>query len=364
MRIAYVNLHWPRTRNSGVGRKIQAQISAWNRMGHEARLFMHSSMYEPQADLIEADYFFYAVSGKIKTEFNRIEAAQRMVAAVRKFQPDIIFLRYGIYVFPAHRLMDIAPVVEEINTNDLIQHEQLGMIYNLYNRFTRGIFLRRVRGLVAVSHELAVSPAFAAFGKPTVVIANGIDLDSIRPFPAPNNESPHLFFIATPGYSWHGVDKLVTLARMCPDIQVNVVGYDQIEDAGPLPANIQLHGYLSPDAYANLLRRSDVAVSTLALHRKDMQEASPLKTRECLAYGLPMVIAYTDTDLDQAPGDFLLKIPNKEDNIQTHAQSIQDFAYRMRGHRADREILKKYIDAHQKEAARLSFFEELLQSSS
>lgn len=362
MRIAYISLHWPRLRNSGVGRKIQAQISAWKKMGHEARLFMHTSLYEPQSELIEADCFFYSVSGKIKTEFNRMGVAGQMIAAVRKFQPDIIFLRYGIYVFPAHRLMDIAPVVEEINTNDLAQHEQLGLVYNLYNRLTRGIFLRRVHGLVAVSRELAVSPAFAAFKKSTVVIANGIDLDSIQPLPAPNNETPHLFFIATPGYSWHGVDKLVALARLCPDLTVNVVGYDHIDECEPLPENIHLHGYLHPEAYLNLLGSSDVAVSTLALYRKDMQEASSLKTRECLAYGLPTVIAYTDTDLDQAPADFLLKIPNKEDNIQTHAQLISDFAYRMRGRRADRDFLKKHIDADQKEAIRLSFFEKLLRS--
>lgn len=364
MRIAYVNLHWPRTRNSGVGKKIQSQISTWRGMGHEVRLFMHASVYEPQSDLVDANYFFYAFSGKIKTEFNRINAAKRMIAAVREFQPDIIFLRYGIYVYPAHRLMDIAPVVEEINTNDLAQHEQLGFVYGLYNRLTRGIFLRRVRGLVAVSHELAVSPAFASFKKPTAIIANGINLDSIQPLPAPNNATPHLFFIATPGYSWHGVDKLVTLARMAPDLTVNVVGYDRIDDVGSLPANVHLHGLLEPEAYVALLGKSDLAVSTLALYRKDMQEASPLKTRECLAYGLPLVLAYTDTDLDRVSGDFVLKIPNKADNIQTHAESIRDFAYRMRGCRADRELLRKHIDMHQKEEMRLSFFEELLRKPS
>lgn len=362
MRIAYVSLHWPRTRTSGVGKKIHSHVSMWRKMGHQARLFMHTSEYEPRSELIEADYFFYAVTGKVRTELNRIAAAQRMIAAVREFRPDIIFLRYGIYVFPAHRLMEIAPVVEEINTNDLAQHEQLGPVYGLYNRLTRGIFLRRVRGLVTISRELAASPAFASFRKPTVVIANGIDLDAIAPLPAPHNEIPHLFFIATPGCSWHGVDKLVTLARMCPDLTVSVVGYNFIEDAGTLPANLSFHGYLGPEAYVNLLGKSDLAISSLALHRINMQDGSPLKTCECLAYGLPIVLAYTDTDLAEAPGDFMLKIPNKEDNIQTHAQSIRDFAYRMRGCRADRELLEKHIDTKQKEAIRLSFFEEILRN--
>src|SRR3972149_5130469 len=108
MRIAYISLHWPRTRNSGVGKKIQSQIAAWTAMGHEARLFMHTAQHEPQSELIEADYFFYAAAGKIRTEVNRIHAMTSMVAAIRDFHPDLIYLRYGIYVYPAHRLMDIA----------------------------------------------------------------------------------------------------------------------------------------------------------------------------------------------------------------------------------------------------------------
>ena len=360
MRIAYVSLHWPRTYNSGVGKKIHSQMSAWRAMGHRVRLFMHTSQYAPRSDLIEAEVFPYTIRGRLRTELSRIQAVHAMLKAIQKYKPDMIYLRWGIYVYPAHRLMRIAPVVEEINTNDQAQHEQLGMLYNLYNRLTRGVFLRRMHGLVAVSKELANSPAFASFRKPTIVIANGVDLASIEPLPAPDNETPHLFFIATPGYSWHGVDKLVALAQMYPDLSVHVVGYDHINEVEHLPANVYVHGYLSSDEYVKLLRQSDVAVSTLALHRKAMQEASPLKTRECLAYGLPTVIAYTDTDLDQATFDFLLKIPNKEDNIQTHAQAIREFAYRMRGRRADRECLKKHIDANEKEATRLAFFEELL----
>jgi hypothetical protein len=107
-----------------------------------------------------------------------------------------------------------------------------------------------------------------------------------------------------------------------------------------LPENLTLHGYLSTRQYQDVLAGADVAISSLALHRVQLEEASPLKSRECLAFGLPLVVAYADTDLDGVDCDFLLKIPNKEDNIQTHAQSISDFAYRMQGRRADRAFLK------------------------
>ncbi|MEW6083533.1 MAG: glycosyltransferase [Chloroflexota bacterium] len=363
MRIAYVSLHWARTKNSGVGKKIQSQLEAWRGMGHEARVFMHASTGEPASMLIEAEVIPYESRGKIRTELNRIRAASQLVKAVEGFKPDIIYLRYGIYVYPAHRLMGIAPVIEEINTNDLTQHEDLGGLYSLYNRFTRGLFLRRVRGLVAVSRELEVSPAFAVYRKPTRVIANGIDLDSFTPLPAPSNETPRLVFIGSPGYLWHGVDKLVDFARRFNDVQLDIVGYDALLEYEPLPPNLTLHGYLSSEEYLTVLARADVAVSSLALHRIQLDEASTLKSRECLALGLPLVVAYADTDLDEARFDFLLKIPNKEDNIQTHGEAIREFAYRMRGVRADRAMLKARIDLTRKEEIRLKFFEEIVKDA-
>lgn len=363
MRIAYVSLHWARTKNSGVGKKIQSQIELWRGLGHAARLFMHTSKHESAVDLIEADVFPYELRGRLQTEINRIRAAQALVKAIEAFRPDMIYLRYGIYVYPAHRLMKIAPVIEEINTNDLTQHENLGGIYSLYNRLTRGIFLRRVRGLVTVSRELAVSSAFACYRKPTCTISNGIDLDLVVPLPAPANEVPRLVFIGSPGFAWHGVDKLVKFARRFPEVQLDIVGYDKLPQYEPLPANLHLYGYLSSQEYHKVLAGADAAISSLALHRIQLEEASTLKSRECLALGLPLVLAYQDTDLGDAAYDFLLKIPNKEDNIQTHGEAIRAFAHRMRGCRADRTILEKRISAISKEQQRLEFFSEILQKT-
>ena len=358
MRIASISLHWPRTRDSGVGKKLDRQIRAWQAAGHEARLFMHTSRYEPSSDLVPAEVIPYESTGKLCTEFARSRAARDLLAAVRAWRPDVIYLRLAMYVYPVHRLAEIAPLVGEANTNDLIQHEGLGKVYALYNRLTRGLLLRRLDGLVAVSRELAESPAFARYRKPTRVIANGIDLDTFVPLPAPSNRVPRLAFIGSPGYRWHGVDKLVTLARLIPDVHIDIIGYDTLS-AHPLPENLHLHGYLPASEYRKILGNAEAAISTLALHRKGMEEASPLKSRECLAYGLPLVLAYRDTDLHDLDGDFLLQIPNTEDNVQTHAEAIRDFAYRMRGRRVERASIA-VIDQSHKEAERLAFFQELV----
>jgi hypothetical protein len=361
VRIAYVSLHWPRTRSNGVGKKIHAQIGAWRALGHDACLFMHTETYQPETDLIDGKHFFFETAGRIGTELSRVAAARRMIQTVRAYGPDLIYLRYGAYVYPAHFLADIAPVVEEINTNDLTQHDGLGGLYSLYNRLTRGILLRRVRGLVTVSQELAATPAFSSYKKPTCVIANGINLNEFTELPPSFNQIPRLVFIGNPGYPWHGVDKLVELARLVPEIELDIIGYRELPEFEPLPANIKLHGYLDLQDYQSVLLGADVAVSSLALHRIQLEEASPLKSRECLAFGLPLVIAYIDTDLNDMQNDFLLKIPNKQDNIRTHASAIRDFAYRMRGARVPRDLITS-IDLTSKETGRIEFFEEIVKA--
>ena len=362
MRIASINLHWPRTKDSGVGKKLDQQIKLWQAGGHEARLFMHTSRYTPLSDLIPAEVIPYDLAGKLGTELNRARTARELVTAVQKYRPHVIYLRLAMYVYPVHLLTEIAPVIGEINTNDLQQHKELGTILSIYNRLTRGILLRRVSGLVSVTEELVKDLSYAGYQKPMRVISNGIDLSAFQPLNAPNNEIPRLVFIGTPGYSWHGVDKLVELARNFPDLKIDIVGYDQLPEYQPLPSNLTLHGYLGSEDYRKVMANCDLAISTLALYRKGMEEACPLKTRECLAYGLPMVLPYVDTDLKDLNVDFLLKIPNKEDNIQSHGQAIHDFAYRMRGRRVDRDQVA-LIDQVAKEAERIRFFEEIISNT-
>jgi hypothetical protein len=213
--------------------------------------------------------------------------------------------------------------------------------------------------LVCLSNELGNSPFNAIFHKPTRVIGDGIDLNNIQPLPAPNNIHPQVAFIGSPGSLWQGVDKLPFLARTFPEIAIHVIGYDHIDGISSLPDNMHLYGYLNTQEYEKVLTGIDCAIGSLGLHRIQLSESSPLKTRECLALGLPMVLPYKDTDLDDLECDFLLKIPNKEDNVQTHAQAVYDFAYRMRGHRVKREQIEKLDQAH-KESERIAFFRELL----
>jgi hypothetical protein len=285
---------------------------------------------------------------------------KKMLRAVEHYKPDIIYLRYGIYVYPVHRLASIAPVIEEMTTNDVAQHKGLGLPYNLYNHLTRGLLLSNTSGLVCLSRELMLAPHNAKFKKPTRIVGDGIDIENIALLPAPQNAQPRIAFIGSPGSLWQGIEKLVQLAKEFPDISIHIIGYDQIDGHHPLPGNLYLYGYLEEAEYTKILTTMDCAIGSLALHRINLQESSPLKTRECLALGLPMVLPYKDTDLNDLNSEFLFKIPNREDNIVTHGKLIRDFAYNMRGKRVKRTLISPYIDSQHKEQKRIAFFKRVI----
>jgi hypothetical protein len=159
---------------------------------------------------------------------------------------------------------------------------------------------------------------------------------------------------------WHGVDKLIHFAGIYPDVIVNIVGYSQKDVEISVPPNVHLFGFLDQARLKEVLKNTDVACGTLALHRKNMDEACPLKVREALAYGIPVVLGYRDTDLNGLELDTILRIPNTDDNVVSHAERIHTFAYNMVGKRVDRDLIRSRIDQVEKEKERLRFFVDVL----
>jgi glycosyltransferase involved in cell wall biosynthesis len=360
MRIAYISLHWPRTHSSGVGNKINLQISEWRKAGHEVEFFMHAHPGAPGEALLSGKHFFYnSHNDLVSKEADRIRALHKLIQALKQYRPDLIYLRFGVYILQLQQLRKIAPLCVEINCNDLIEHKRLGALISTYNRFTRRITLGSADGFLFESGALAGNSSFSGFQAASIVVGNGIDLGQITPLPAPNNSQARLVFVGTPGYYWHGVDKLAALANKFPDLQLDVIGYDSLPGAKPGADNLHFHGYLDRKALREVLSRADAAIGTMAMHRSQKGEGSPLKTLEYLAYGLPVILPYQDTNLKGLKAEFILRIPDSEENIETCSNQIYEFVQRMRGKRVDREVLAPYIDIRSKEKERLAFMEKV-----
>ena len=361
MRIAYVALGIePKNMAGGVGRKVRGQIGLWNDMGQTARLFA----LVPESQ--DRDLYTYRSTSstpglrEISRAISRSDSLAHLIEAVCGFEPNIIYLRTGTYIYPVQRLFSIAPTILELNSNDLAERASRGLAAYVPHVLTRGIVLSRVAGLIAVTGEIGRLPANQRYHKPVCVIGNGINLQQYAPLPAPKHSTPVITLVGSPGKRWHGVDKLVQLAAVCPDLHINIVGYESRDLNRPLPRNVSMYGFLDATGVQEILRETDVACSSLALHRNQMQEGSTLKVPEALAYGIPILLAYTDASLTGLKSDCILELSNAEDNVLAHAEDIRRFAYSMLGRRLGREDVAPYIDQRVKEQERLAFFQRFV----
>lgn len=354
MQIAYVTIHVaPEIMYAGVGKKIKSQIDIWRKYGHTVALFSltHSEIPFPE----EYQFVFEAQTNLFVREVNRASALIQMLKSISQYKPDVIYLRYGLYSFPLHRIFKIAPVVLEINSNDKEEYASRGFFFYWMNRITRNLIFASVSGIVLPTKELTnIFP----YKKPFVVISNGINLKEVELLPHTKNITPVITMVASPGMNWHGVDKLICLAKKYPEVFVNIIGYSSTDVNMSVPENVRMHGFLNHSQIREIYLTTDVACGTLALHRKDMDEACPLKVREALAYGIPVIIAYHDTDLDEITMNTVLKIPNIENNVVENLEKIRTFAFEMIGRRIDIEKILPYFDQQKKEDMRLAFLEK------
>ncbi|HEY6962933.1 MAG TPA: glycosyltransferase [Gaiellaceae bacterium] len=349
MRIAYVCL-WDLAAQDGVAGKILMQARLWRELGHDVVVFWMT----PRPGDVEGVQPF--VFGSVR---QRLSASVGAARAARAFRPDVVYLRYDVHLPPIWALVRAEPTVVEVNsdTGDAMRNVWKNDVVRRYNRVNRALLVGAARGVVAVSRELAGSS-----GRPAVVVSNGIDLSAIEPLPAPSNERPRALFLGSPRQPWHGVDKLLRLAADMPEVDVDVVGYahgDRALAGVVPPANVVLHGYLPHDRYLPIARRADFALGSLALHRAGLDEGAPLKVREYVALGLPVILAYADSDLAGVEAPWLLRLPNSEDNLAAGRDAVRAFAFAARGRRVPRSAVAPLVDAREKERRRLSFMDDV-----
>lgn len=355
MRIAYLTMGFPDPSDAanGIFRKVLGQMGYWRQAGHDVRWYALASNPNVSEELAAVPFTpLWAAPGHIA----RFRASPGIFRRLVEAKPDMVYMRFGSYYPRQTGLMQRVPTFLELNSDDLSEYRaMLPRPQFWFHQLTRGWTLNAAAGLVATTHAIARN--FTQFNKPTLVMANSIDMSQYERRPAPNNPNPRLIFIALNHAPWNGVESLLDLARAFPNWQVDVIGQTGLEKRDDVPPNIHLHGRLTKPQYDQLMHNADIAVGTMALHRKQMDEACPLKVREYFAYGLPMISAYTDTDFPQG-APFMLQLPNRENNILPHVAEIEAFVQAWKGKRVPYEAVK-HVDTPVKEAARLAFFEQV-----
>lgn len=352
MKIAYIGQMADLSTENGISKKIRAQTVHWQQAGHEVHYFsltpdgaVWAGMQPLQTTLLPRG-----------SPLRRMWQSHQLCRAVRAWKPDVIYFRYAYHSAGFPGLFRAIPTVAELNSDDLAEYPiTLSRAKVVYHRATRARVLAACAGFVPVTVELGAR--FGGFGKPTVVIANGIDLDAFEVAPPPDVTAPRrLVFVGSAGTPWHGLERINELAAMFPEFFIDVIGTERV---GATP-NVRFHGHLTRERYEALLHSATAAIGTMALFKKRMDEACPLKVREYLATGLPVIAAYRDTDIPET-AKFFLRLPNGPQPLHAQRAQIAEWLARWQTHRVPRAAVA-HLDNRVKERQRMDFLARIASS--
>lgn len=170
------------------------------------------------------------------------------------------------------------------------------------------------------------------FGKRTIAISNGIDLDKlpIKKQKKITSGEIHLIGVAEVHY-WHGFDRAIAgigeYYRQPHETEVffHIVGgvapsemYDSAQSPGfhelikkyGIANRIIFHGQKFGKELDELFEKCNLGIGSLARHRCGIEQIKTLKNREYAARGIPFVYSETDGDFDGMP--YILKVPADE----------------------------------------------------
>lgn len=353
VRVAYV-IAWAGGAETGPFKKMAAQARTWSELGAEVGLFVATSgrAAEQWRDLPSAVSVRVPEAGRTKKLGQRVQVA----LDAHRWGPDVVYERHGLFQPALTYLSRRHPTVLEINGDDLAEWWRLDKRKFAYDVATRGFRFRSVAGAVFVARGLKESRRFRHLRhRPALVAPNGVSLADVLPLP-PSSAHNRLVFAGHPRSPWHGLERLMRLATQRPDWTIDIVGPGPA-DLPAVPRNVTLHGLLQGDAYRKVVGQATVAVSSLAMSRAGLTDASPLKTREYLALGLPVIVGYQDTDFPD-PTPHVLRVPDTDEGLIESVDAIDEFLSEWRGRRVPRSDIE-FLDMATRERERLDFLRQI-----
>jgi glycosyltransferase involved in cell wall biosynthesis len=170
------------------------------------------------------------------------------------------------------------------------------------------------------------------FGIPCIQTANGIDVDQIPVVRKRRLAGPSISMIVAANLSrWHGVDRLLRgladYINRTPSrrVTLDIAGDgDAAQDLRKLCGElgvencVSFQGMRTGEDLDALFAKSDLAISSLGMHRLGLRRSSSLKAREYCARGVPFVLASDDPDFPEGI-PFVHRVPADESAIDVAA---------------------------------------------
>jgi hypothetical protein len=289
---------------------------------------------------------------------------------VRKMPPiEFLVLRAG-FPSPLMRLFFNKRKFRLVTEHHTLLFQEVKLLLNLPSVFFQKLykFVRRandsvIDGKLCVTQEIADAEHFSG----GIFVSGNLIGGRSRGRRKPITFSGETLNIAMPSsrnFPWHGEDRLIESAQHwveeSPQLDVQLWFFGT---AGPSEqphprVRVWRVDRLGSEDLSLRLEQMHLGASSLALFRKCMQDASPLKSRFFVSQRLPFLYGYTDPDIEpECP--VTLQVSNKDEVIPW--SEVQQFLHRVAesDHTPDWDTLQWRLSSERKTELLVEFLHEL-----
>ncbi|WP_308009439.1 glycosyltransferase [uncultured Fusobacterium sp.] len=317
----------------GISKKVLYQVAALRRLEIEVEICCEEIKYNKIfRKIFNKDVILEkSVSTKVTKQLLYYKY-EKTLKYIFENNFDVIYIRYVYFANPCFIkfLKKIKEknikVIVEIPTypydKELVHKDMIRQIKYFIERKYREKMRNYVDKIITFSNDDEI------FGIKTVKISNGIDPNEISIINKKIKRSINeINFIGVAGIAfWHGFDRFIlSMAEYYKNNPKEVVKFHIVGDGNKETVNVLknlvkenklenyviFYGYKSGKELDKIYNKMEVAVGSLGFSRIGLERGAPLKTREYIAKGLPIIIGYEDISLNSSI-KFIDKVPNDE----------------------------------------------------
>lgn len=196
----------------------------------------------------------------------------------------------------------------------------------------------------------------------TFVSSNFYDVNSVALSENTYKKGDLLVFgmIVTTTASWYGLDRLLkSFSRVQDKYKLIIAGIDENDRAfkkmieeNKIKKNLTCLGKINKEQLTNFYNSVHACFGSLGLYTINLKDASTLKVKESVSFGVPVIVGYNEEDFiyNKEFEPYYLQLKN--DSSIINFDSIQDFVYRFysdpQHKKALRNLALKYMDVNVK----------------
>lgn len=287
-------------------------------------------------------------TNKVKRRINKLRLLEERIKNEHPNTQSIIYLRYPLADRYSYELCLGLKEYQIITEHQTLENQFLKFKKVQWRYLPEVFWGKRVRrlvdGFVGVTREILEYEKKKKASKDFkgIVIGNGITTcnESVRNYKVNEENIIKLLFVGTP-YPPHGLDRLIKSIKFWQNnephrktIKLNIVGYSKFAEEYKdlvrkldLQESVQFHGFVENYKLDSFYDNNDIAIGSLALHRKNAQETSELKAREYCTKGIPFICSSPDNDF---PSSFPYRLQVSRGEAHLDINEIVDFVLRCR----------------------------------